>query len=276
MRTQLFPVILLLAACNGGGGGDKSYMMSPGEAADYEMTALREDPSPKPPPVSEEITKKVIRTGGIEFQSEHIEEDYRRIGALLPQYKAYIENENQSKSSHRINYTLTIRVPALGYDSLYNAISNMAYRLDHRYSNIDDVTERYYDLKTRIRNKEALEQRYIELLKKATAITDLLEIERNLNQVRTEIESLQGQFNYLSKQVDLSTINVSFYEVLPYAYDPSQRKGFGARVLSALDKGWQGFLSFLVVITMLWPFVFMVVGGLFIFTIVRRRWKRKK
>ena len=76
---------------------------------------------------------------------------------------------------------------------------------------------------------------------------EILEIEKNLSEVRTEIESLQGQFNYLSRQVNYSTINLSFYEVLPYVNDSSQRKGFGQRILSALDNGWQSFLLFLVV-----------------------------
>src|SRR5690606_37991293 len=129
---------------------------------------------------------------------------------------------------------------------------------DNRHSRIEDVTERYYDLRTRIKNKKILEQRYLALLDKATEVKDILEIENNLNQVRIEIEGLEGQFNYLSKQVRFSTINLTFYEVLPYTFDPSQREGFGARFLSALDSGWQGFLSFLVGLTTLWPFIILI------------------
>ena len=103
----------------------------------------------------------------------------------------------------------------------------------------------------------------------------MLEIEKNLNEVRTEIERYQGQFNYLSKQVAFSTINVSFYEVLPYVYDSSRRTGFGARILSAMDNGWQVFLTFLVALTTLWPFLIIGIGGIYLLRIVRRRWKKK-
>lgn len=231
--------------------------------------------SPQPSTVGEEIIKKIIKTGGIDFQSEDLEKDYQKIRALLPQFKAYIENENQSKSAQRIRYDVTIRVPADIYDTLYTSISSIAFKIDRRYSNVEDVTERYYDLKTRLKNKEALEKRYLELLKQASNMQDILEIEKNLNEVRTEIERLQGQFNYLSKQINLSTISLSFYEILPYQYDSTNRKGFGARLLSALDDGWQGFLAFLVGFTTFWPFLISLIGTIYLFRKLKKKWKRK-
>ncbi|MEP1921393.1 MAG: DUF4349 domain-containing protein, partial [Ekhidna sp.] len=92
--------------------------------------------------------------------------------------------------------------------------------------------------------------------------------------VRTDIERLEGQFNYLSKRVNFSTIHLSFYEVLPYVYDSSQRPGFGARILSALADGWQGLLSLLVGLATLWPFVLLTVGGIFLFRRVRKNRKK--
>lgn len=269
-------IIFLLTACHN--ENDATLM----EVADSdEFTEMLEIPVTEQAPPSneateyEEISKKVIKTGGFDFQSENIEEDYKKIRDLLPKFNAYIENENQSKSTQRINYNLTIRVPSTVYDSLFSSISNLPFRLDNRYSNIEDVTERYYDLKTRIKNNITLEQRYLDLLNKASDVKDILEIERNLNEVRTEIESLQGQFNYLSKQVGFSTINLTFYEILPYVYDSSQRKGFGARILSAIDYGWEGFLSFLVGLITLWPFAILAVGIIYLFRKFRRNWKKK-
>ncbi|PIB34573.1 hypothetical protein BFP72_03690 [Reichenbachiella sp. 5M10] len=243
------------------------------EFEDIMEIPMTQQPAPTQKNKSESITKKVVKTGGIDFQSENIRNDYQKIRAILPKYDAYIENENQTKSDQRINYNLTIRVPSIGYDTLYSLLSSFGIRLNNKYSNIEDVTARYYDLKSRITNKKALEQRYVELLKKASLIKDILEIERNLNEVRTDIERLQGQFNYLSKQVNLSTINVSFYEILPYVYDSSQRTGFWARIFSALDNGWQGFLSFLVGVTTLWPFVFLIIAGIYLYR--KFRSKRK-
>lgn len=276
MKTYLLILLLFFSvACN-----EAENSMSGDVDAEFdEMVYI--PPTHQPPPPGEEgepikITKKVIKTGGIDFQTEDIEETYKAIGQILPKYGAYIEDENQSKSTHQITYNLTIRVPSTIYDSLFTSLTNIAAQVDRKHSNIEDVTERYYDLKTRIKNKKVLEQRYLELLSKAAEIKDILEIEKNLNEIRVEIEQLGGHFNYLSKQVKFSTIKLMFYEVLPYEYDSSQQEGFGARLLSALDDGWHGFLEFVVGFISLWPFILLIGGLVFVVRRYRGRWWKKK
>lgn len=281
MKNFLLILVLLLSvSCNNSsenrdiGGADMNLEVM----LDVPPTEQKAPPPPSPnePNIEEqERTKKIIKTGGIDFQTENIEVTYNKIIQLLPKYDAYIENENQSKTTQQVTFNITIRVPSAVYDTLFSNLSTLAYRLDNRYSNVEDVTMRYYDLTTRIANKKALESRYVELLKQASEIKDILDIERNLNEVRTDIEQLQGQFNYLSKQVNFSTIHLSFYELLPYQYDSSQRKGFGARLLSSLNNGWQGFLSFLVGLTAIWPFILLTIGGIYLLRKLRMRWKKK-
>jgi len=271
MKTLYLSLLLLASACH---SNDASFKFAEGDYSnDYEaITYIPATQQPVPKKSSTEITQKLIKRGGINFESENIETDFEKISNLLPQYKAYLESENQSKSDQYSRYELTIRVPAENYDSLINQISALAYKLENKYSNIEDVTERYYDLQSRITNQKALEQRYLELLNKAASMQDILEIERNLTEVRTTIEQLEGQFKYLSKQIGYSTLDVSFYEQLPYVYNESGRKGFFARIASALSSGWTGFLSFLVGLVSLWPFL-ILFGILFI---LFRKWRAKR
>ncbi len=276
MRYLLIIALLVLAFSCDNRSNKRPETPDTGFSEMMDVTATKQAAQPTGEPVAEQVTKKVVKTGGIEFQSDDIEADYLTIRELLPQYQAYIENENQYKSDQRIDYRLTIRVPSHRYDTLYGSLASFGVRVDNKYSNIEDVTEQYYDLKTRIKNKKALEDRYVQLLDQATEVKDILEIEKNLNAVRTEIERFEGQFNYLSKQVSLSTINLTFYEVLPYVYDASQRKGFGARILSALNNGWQSFLSFTVALISLWPFLFLIVAGVYLIRKVKQTWKKNK
>ena len=242
------------------------------EASDVVISKAPEKPTP-----SQTINQKVVKTGSISFESKEIKKDYLAISELLKKFDAYIENESESKNDYRINYSMSIRVNPNQYDSLFNSLVSLSPRLDEKSSQVEDVTERYYDLKTRIKNKKALEERYVALLEKANEIKDILEIERNINEVRTDVEKLEGQFNYLKKLVSLSKINVTFYEVLPYAYESSAREGFGARMLGALDSGWQGFLFFLVGLASLWPFVLLLaVGILFLRRIKLKEDKKRK
>lgn len=271
MKTLYLSLLLFTSACH---SNDPSFKFAEGDISN-DFEAIEYIPStqqPAPKKSSAEITQKLIKRGGINFESENITTDFEKITRLLPQYKAYLEAENQSKSDQYSRYELTIRVPAENYDSLINKISSLAYKLENKYSNIEDVTERYYDLQSRITNQKALEQRYLELLNKASTMQDILEIERNLTEVRSTIEQLEGQFKYLSKQIGYSTLNVSFYEQLPYVYNESGRKGFFARIASALSSGWTGFLSFLVGLVHLWPFLILLVAIGYIF----RRWRARR
>lgn len=263
MKTIVSLLFLMVLACNQGDPGPETLEEAT-YSRDMEAMAVK-TAAPQPESATQGRERKDIKNGGLSFESENLEADYKAIKTMLPSYNAYIENENQSRSSQRLTYDLSIRVPAGSYDSLMTTLSGFGERLESKYSNTQDVTERYYDLQTRIRNKQELESRYLQLLQKASELKDMLEIENNLNEVRTEIENLQGQFNYLSNQVSLSSIQLSFYEQLPYVYEGSQRKGFWARILSALHNGWQGFLTFLVVLITIWPALLLLTGAVLFF-----------
>lgn len=216
-------------------------------------------------------TQKLIKTGNIRFRSTDIESDYASIVDLLPAAKAYIEYQNQSKDNRQINYTMTIRVEADKFDQLYQSIVGISDDVLDKSTNVQDVTERFYDLETRIKNKKALEVRYLALLERATKMNDILQIERSLNDARTDIERMQGQFNYLKKQIGFSTISLSFFEVLPYSTPTTEQATFGSRILASLNRGWEGILSFIISAVSLWPVLLLAPVAIFVFVKMRGR-----
>lgn len=218
-------------------------------------------------------TKKIIKTGDLTLRVASVGEMYQKVKTRLQEYDAYIENEFQSTYEQRIQYTLSIRVPSTSFDSLFNALADEATVVENLSVRMDDVTERYYDLETRLKNKKALEVRYLELLKQAKTVEDIVEIERNLNEVRTQIEVEQGQFDYLSKQINMSTINLSFYEVLPYRFSSEFHPGIGERIKESLNQGWHAFTSFLIWTIGMWPFALLIV---LFFTFVRKLRRRRR
>lgn len=264
-----------MAACGGNGSSDS--IMADMEAAPM-MEAVDESASSSYRKVSNteqdqsEIQKKVIKTGGLSYRVESTKEEYNRLNDLLEKYEAYISSENENKGYDRVNYNVSIKVPPQNFDPMIADITKDK-KLDNRWVNTDDVTERYYDLQSRIDNKKKLEERYLEILKQANKISDILEVERNLNQVRSEIESLQGQFKLLNHQISFSTIDVSFYQLIPYELDQEQRPGFGTRLVNSITSGWQGFLTFLVYTLALWPFGLLAVGVVWVVRKVRARKK---
>ena len=62
------------------------------------------------------------------------------------------------------------------------------------------------------KTKKEVEARYRELLTRATSVEEILKIEEQIGNIRTEIESAEGRLRYLSNQVQYSTLHVTFYE----------------------------------------------------------------
>jgi hypothetical protein len=106
---------------------------------------------------------------------------------------------------------LTIRVPAAKFDATRAALSGLG-DVDNESINGQDVSSQLVDLGARITSLKAEEQAFQTLLGKATAIGDVLQIQDQLFNVRTQIEELQAQQASLDDQATFSTITISMYE----------------------------------------------------------------
>ncbi|NQZ76506.1 MAG: DUF4349 domain-containing protein [Ekhidna sp.] len=277
MKTLTILVMFLMAACGGGNtsSGD-SYDLMDAEVSEetvVEDVVFSKSSSRSTSPQAGEIEKKVIKTGALSYKVESTKEEYLRLTELVKKYDGYIASESESKGYDRLNYNLTIKVNPERFDSFISEVVT-GHLVESRWINTEDVTSRYYDLQSRIANKQKLEERYQEVLNKATTVKDILEVEQNLNQVRGEIESLQGQFKLLNHQVSYSTLDISFYELVPYEFTQESRPGFGTRLLNSFSAGWQGFQTFLVYILTLWPFGLLAAA--IVWLVKKIRSKRKK
>ena len=78
--------------------------------------------------------------------------------------------------------------------------------------NSDDVTEQYIDLAARLKNAQLQETRYVEILQTAKTVEEMIQVETALANVRSTIESLTGQIQYLDSQTNFSTITITLSE----------------------------------------------------------------
>ena len=165
---------------------------------------------------------------------------------------------------------LTVRIPALYFDSLMTVISSNAEYFDSKNIHSQDVTEEFIDVSTRVRTKKSLENQYLTILKQAKSIKEIMEVRRELNTVREEIESAEGRLRYLSSQVSYSTLTLAFYK------DISGRggspRGFWSRIGNGFVNGWQMLLDFVIVLVSTLP-ILLPFGG--IFWAIRWVWKRQ-
>ena len=164
---------------------------------------------------SQAIDRKIIRNGNLTVEVASPIEGQRKISSIAESHGGFVvtsemtqqTSEDNSKPSVSVN--LVVRVPATQFDSVVQEIRAAGSRVLQEKRTGQDVTEEFIDLEARIKNQRALETQFLEIMKRAGKVEEALEVQRQLAEVRTEIEKLEGRKRFLENQASLSTINVT-------------------------------------------------------------------
>lgn len=153
--------------------------------------------------------RKLIKTGSVSLEVEQLAATEEAVLAWCQSFGGYVA----SSFSHESSAAFTVRIPAARFDDAMAAAGNLG-RVRSRNISTQDVSEQFYDLRTRLDTRKILRDRLQSYLAQAKDMEDLLHIERELNSTLTEIESMEGRMRRLSNQIDYSTITVD--ASLPY------------------------------------------------------------
>lgn len=219
----------------------------------------------------QKILSQIIKNASVQFQVKNIETTHQKIVEILKQYNAYFADDNNLANANRIDNNMTIRVPAFNFEKLLEALMQESVYTNYKNISAQDVTAEFVDVETRLKTKKEAEQRYLVLLKQAKSIKEIIEVENSLRIIREEIESTEGRLKLMKDQIGYSTINLNTYQNLDYV--PQPQMGIFSTLKEAFINGWRGFVSFLVGLVRIWPFVILLGGGIFL--IVRKIRKRK-
>jgi hypothetical protein len=245
---------------------------SPAMAADTSKSYAVVEPEKPPGYNVKDTVKKIIKQGDIRFEAKNIAATRKALLSNLSKLGGYADEDNQSLSadSGRKEYNIKARIPAKNFDVFVEAVSSGASRIDYKHISVSDVTTEYIDTKTRLNNQKILEATYIGLLKKASRMKDILDIEDKITDTRTEIESQQGQLNYMSKQIAYSTLDITFYTE---AIERETGTGAGYKLLTSFSEGWTIMQALFYGLISLWPLDTLAIAG---FVLVRNWRKRRK
>lgn len=249
-------------------GYDKNYDYAVVDSA----AAVVEEYAPQSPEnPTEKIEQKIIKTGDLSFETNTIDETYNSVQLLVKKYKAIIQNDSQGKSDYSIYRNLNIRIPNENFDAFINELAKGVAFFDRKDISIEDVTEEYIDVASRVKTKKALEERYLELLKRANKVSEMLEIERELATIREEIESKEGRLKYIQNRVSMSTISINFYKTLEHRAGATV--SFGTKIVNAIKSGFNSISSFFIGLLEIWPFIIILAVLYFVF---RKKFKNKR
>lgn len=167
------------------------------------------------PSVSEtqSTERKMIKTGSLELLVKSADQAAKDMQGIAERLGGFVSASNVYEvSAGTKTGSVTVRVPAASFNQAMEDVKKLAIKVEHESVTAQDVTEQYVDLEARLRNLQAQEEQYLEVLKQAVKIPDILQVSTKLDEVRMQIERIQGQINYLSRQVDMAAISASLTE----------------------------------------------------------------
>ncbi|MCB9232850.1 MAG: DUF4349 domain-containing protein [Bacteroidia bacterium] len=248
---------------------NKNYYSGGESSADYESAPATEEIMDQSKPIAVQVERKLIKTGNVEFQTPNMDSTRQKILTAVNQYHAYLASDQSWNSAGRVTNTIVARIPAADFDPFMAAATQGVEKFEHKEISTQDVTEEFLDVEARLKTKKELEARYLELLKKANTVHEILDIEKQIGDLRAEIESTEGRLKYLTNQVSFSTLSLTFYEKVP------EKTGFGNKFSEGFKNGWEYLIWFFVLLTNVWPFLLITAILVVLYSVMKRRKKAK-
>ena len=144
-----------------------------------------------------DIDRKIVKNGNMTLEVNDITAAMTGVAAVAKGLNGYVVSSNKSGDQDITYGQISIRVPSDRFDEAFDKLRKLAVNVPNESTNSQDVTEQYTDLQTQLRNLEATEAQYLEILKKAEKVEDILAVQRELSNVRGQIEQIKGAYNIL-------------------------------------------------------------------------------
>ena len=256
-------------------GNDNDYYPEPDDLDKKNIPTEYKENKKIPPNEPDElditkIQKKIIKTANISCEIEEYNKAKQRIDSVVKKWDAKISDENESTNEWIISNTIIIRVPVEKFDSLVSELIIGVKSVESKQISAKDVTEEFVDVYARLQNKKKEQAQYLEVLKKAYTVKDILQVNNYIYAVREEIEAKEGRLKYLNNQSSFSTIIIYIHQ----DFESEINFAFFNKIANGFEAGWYGLLSFFVGLIYIWPIILIIAFVLFI--IIRKIRKKRK
>jgi len=205
-----------------------------------------------------ESTRLVIRNGTIYMVVENINASVESIIKYTESKNGWVVNSKVTEREKIPSGSTTIRVPIEVFDEAMTYFKELSKKVSYEGTQGRDVTEEYTDLQSRLRNLEAAETQLLEIMERSGTISNILAVQRELTNVRSQIEQTKGRIQYLEENAEMATITINLAlseELLPIP--PSEKW----RPTYVVKQAWRSLLVFLKSISyfLIWIVVYAII-----------------
>ena len=182
---------------------DSSAAESRAKAAPDAMPAANRAPA---------VPRKLIFTVDLRLEVRDTEKAAGEVQALVARLGGFVASSNARRQNELMHYQMTVRVPVQRLDEALAAIKALAVQVEGEQKRVEDVTDQYIDLDARVRTLEATEAELQALLaesrQRGRKVEEIMQIYRELVDIRSQIEQIRTQLNSFDKLASFSTVNL--------------------------------------------------------------------
>jgi len=221
---------------------------------------------------SESANRVVIQDTSLSLQVKDVAEVIKNVEDTAKSLGGFLISSDLSKPEGAASGTISVRVPENKRTEAMTAFKKMAVKVVSESVMGTDVTDQYEDLGARLDVLNKTKIKFEEILDKATAINDLLNVQRELISLQSQIDSVKGQQKYYEQSAKLSKVMVYLSTdelALPYTptneWRPMVVFKEAVRSLVLILRSLGSLIIYLVVLSPVW------VSALLIIKFVRKR-----
>lgn len=224
--------------------------------------------------ISDSSQRVVIKESNLSLLVKNVRETGDKIINTSKQMGGYMVSVDYNNPSEQGFATVSVRVPTDRLDEALNQFRTSAIKVTSENLLGTDVTDQYQDLDQNLATLKSTRAKFEEILKKATTVQEILEVNREIINLEQQIDFTTGQKMALADNARLTkiTIFLSTDELaLPYTPDKVFRPDvvFKLAVRSLLSTI-QSFAELII-----WIGVFAVIWVPIILLIIAvKKWRR--
>lgn len=204
--------------------------------------------------------KKIIKTANVILQLKNYAAYNASIHQNIKNYGAYIAGEEQSQTDGGIENIITIKVPVTQFEDLLQSFNEEGITVIQKKITSEDVTGEVIDTKARMEAKKQVRNRYMDLLKQAKNMKEILEVQQEINAVQEAIESGSGRVGYLTHAAAYSTINLRYFQYASGSNPTDSNPIFFTKLSAAFRDGGNIIGNLVLFFMSIWPLIFL--GGI--------------
>jgi hypothetical protein len=161
------------------------------------------------------IDRKIVKSADVTMEVDSPLDSQRKVSSIAGSRGGFVltseskRRESSDPNRQDLDISLVIRVPSAQFEAALAEIRGIGIRILQNKEAGQDVTEEFIDLEARINTQKGLESQFLQIMKQANKVADALEVQRQIAEVRNEIERLEGRRRFLDNNSSLSTITVN-------------------------------------------------------------------